>query len=468
MKRGILAFTVSLFLLTSLAYAQAPGTLWTRTYGIPDQVNVCWEAIGTSDGGLVIAGATGLQGYMSWLYIVRINSDGDTLWTRTFADGSGALAISLTADNNFIVSGIIATSAIYPYVLKIDPDGNEIWSRIYTSWPDAYLRSCVPVGGDGYILAGYVQTDYISDMMLVRIDAAGDTLWSRTYGGFQDDRAWSARPTSDGGFIIAGWTESFGVSGSDFYIIKTHQNGAPFWTRTYGHSGNQEAREIMEIPEGGFVFSGKSSMEIPSVYYFMKITPLGDSSWAFTDTVNTYRAVVHSFTRTIDGGYALIGYSASSIDVFKIISVGELSWSKTFTDNSVNYRYSRSIVQSGDGSYFLCGSNNFDIWVIKLAPDVTGTDDDIAELPDQIKLLQNYPNPFNASTSISFELSQPGDITLTVYDLLGRKVSVLADGYLDAGSHSLIYNADELTSGIYFYNLKAGEYSETKSMILLK
>ncbi|UCC79266.1 MAG: T9SS type A sorting domain-containing protein [Candidatus Zixiibacteriota bacterium] len=467
-KTGLILSVIYLIVLQSVAYAQAPDTLWTKTYGYPDGIDECWEAVATPDDGLAIVGSSTQLGNLIRLYVVRINSDGDTLWTRTYADYSEGRAICMTSDLGFILSGVIITYDALAYIIKIDSLGNEVWSRVYETWGDGAFRSCQAVGNDGYVLAGYA---YTGEMLLVRIDSAGDTLWSRVYGGPQPDRAWSAKPTSDGGFIVAGWTESFGNGLSDFYIIKTDQNGDSLWARTFGGQWNEEARDIIETGDGGFLFCGKRSINYNDPdYYLMKIDSQGDSLWAhyYRDWFPEYHGVIHSLSPTLNGGYGLIGYNVrSDIIVLKTNNNGDSLWAISFIDDpSVRFK-SRSIIQSQDGSYFLCGYYQ-DIWVVKLAPDITGIEDEIVILPDQITLHQNYPNPFNANTTISFTLSDPQNVVLSIYDLLGRKVSVLADGYYDPGIHNITFDAGDLTSGIYFYNLKVKDISETKSMILLK
>jgi hypothetical protein len=89
-------------------------------------------------------------------------------------------------------------------------------------------------------------------------------------------------------------------------------------------------------------------------------------------------------------------------------------------------------------------------------------------MPYIFAIAQNYPNPFNASTSISFSLPEPGDVILTVYDLLGREVETLLDDYHPAGTHQITFDASDFASGIYFYRLQAGETVESRRMVLLK
>lgn len=95
------------------------------------------------------------------------------------------------------------------------------------------------------------------------------------------------------------------------------------------------------------------------------------------------------------------------------------------------------------------------------------------ELPSSITLDQNYPNPFNPTTEIAFSLSQPGNVTLTIYNLLGRKVRTLVDGDLPSGTHRFTWNGRDssdlgVSSGVYLYTLEANGQSFTKKMALIK
>ncbi len=89
-------------------------------------------------------------------------------------------------------------------------------------------------------------------------------------------------------------------------------------------------------------------------------------------------------------------------------------------------------------------------------------------LPQQHSLQQNYPNPFNPQTHIAFQLPAAREVTLEVFDLLGRRISVLVNGVLEAGDHAVTFNAGDLPNGTYMYRLTAGEFVEMKSMVLLK
>ena len=88
--------------------------------------------------------------------------------------------------------------------------------------------------------------------------------------------------------------------------------------------------------------------------------------------------------------------------------------------------------------------------------------------PNRFDLLQNYPNPFNPSTTIHYNIPQRSDVSLKVYDLTGRKMATLVQEVQEAGSHSVNFNAEKLSSGVYFYKITAGQYSSVKKMILIK
>lgn len=101
--------------------------------------------------------------------------------------------------------------------------------------------------------------------------------------------------------------------------------------------------------------------------------------------------------------------------------------------------------------------------------DVTGISaNDNSALPKNYYLNQNYPNPFNPNTIISYSLPKAGLVTLKVYDILGREVTTLVNSREAAGNYKINFNAEKLSSGVYFYRLRSGSFSDTKKLILLK
>jgi hypothetical protein len=98
----------------------------------------------------------------------------------------------------------------------------------------------------------------------------------------------------------------------------------------------------------------------------------------------------------------------------------------------------------------------------------TGIDDDFGLTPSEFGISQNYPNPFNAITTITYNLDEPSDIKLEVFDAIGRKIEILFDGRQDIGEHNVSWNATSFATGMYFYRLQVNDYIESKKMTLLK
>ncbi len=93
---------------------------------------------------------------------------------------------------------------------------------------------------------------------------------------------------------------------------------------------------------------------------------------------------------------------------------------------------------------------------------------DVRVLPTFTSLGRNYPNPFNATTAIPFDLAVSGDVSLKIYNVTGQLVETLADGYLQAGEHGVTWDASTYSSGIYFYKLTTGDFTQTRKMNLIK
>ncbi|HQT92483.1 MAG TPA: T9SS type A sorting domain-containing protein [Candidatus Kryptobacter bacterium] len=110
----------------------------------------------------------------------------------------------------------------------------------------------------------------------------------------------------------------------------------------------------------------------------------------------------------------------------------------------------------------------FDYWAER---SLSGIIDEVISLPtsaSSFSLRQNFPNPFNPTTTISYRLSAVSRVTITVYDVLGRKVKTLVDGRQTPGEHSVTFDGRGLASGVYFYTLSAGQYLATRKMLVLK
>ena len=130
------------------------------------------------------------------------------------------------------------------------------------------------------------------------------------------------------------------------------------------------------------------------------------------------------------------------------------------------------IILSGDTFYFvkgdaLDGSNFVEDW--KYYGEDFGCQEAVnPSVPSDYVLLPAYPNPFNPTTKLDFALPAAGKISLTIYDITGREVAKLVDGMKLAGSHQVVFDAKDLTSGVYFARLEAGEFRQTRKILLVK
>ena len=113
--------------------------------------------------------------------------------------------------------------------------------------------------------------------------------------------------------------------------------------------------------------------------------------------------------------------------------------------------------------------NNRLNWMnINMVGEPSGVENSENEIPLEFSLEQNYPNPFNPVTTISFALPISIQTKVTVYDILGREVQVLKNDFLNAGYHRIVFNANDLSSGVYFYKIETSSFSKSKQMLLLK
>jgi hypothetical protein len=129
------------------------------------------------------------------------------------------------------------------------------------------------------------------------------------------------------------------------------------------------------------------------------------------------------------------------------------------------------LVQPAPGDIFLLKTlKPFSAWdVFEFTTNTSGiSQSDLDRFPLEIKLFQNYPNPFNPKTAIGYRLSAVSDVELSIYNLLGQKIKTLVSERQPAGEYQIEWNAVNLASGVYYYQLIAGEFRSVKKMILMR
>jgi ligand-binding sensor domain-containing protein len=118
-------------------------------------------------------------------------------------------------------------------------------------------------------------------------------------------------------------------------------------------------------------------------------------------------------------------------------------------------------------NYIFTGIDENSVWRRSYS-EIIGIETLSTEIPSSFSLSQNYPNPFNPATNLEFEIPDPGFVSLKIYDLLGKEVVTLVNEKLNPGTYRFEFEADNLTSGVYFYRLTSGDFADTKRMMLIK
>ena len=119
-------------------------------------------------------------------------------------------------------------------------------------------------------------------------------------------------------------------------------------------------------------------------------------------------------------------------------------------------------------THLYAGTRGRGVWRRPLSEIVTSSPATLSAVPAAYALEQNYPNPFNPTTVVRYQLPEANSVKIDVLDLLGREQAVLVDEWRSAGSHDVEFDATGLSTGVYFYRLTAGDYTQTRRMILLR
>ncbi len=140
------------------------------------------------------------------------------------------------------------------------------------------------------------------------------------------------------------------------------------------------------------------------------------------------------------------------------------------TISNASFNISSTVGQTIIGSSV---NNSFDMeagfWdPVFVVTHIVGVKEPINSMPKKYELEQNYPNPFNPTTTINYSVPKSSTVTIKIYDILGKEVETLVNEQKTAGNYKIEFNADKLASGIYFYQMRAGNFISTKKLVLLK
>lgn len=378
-----------------------------------------------SDGGLLLAGYTSSSqngmvrknhgGYDGW--VVRLNSNQDTVWTRVLGS-TGTDIISCAAavaDGGFVLAGY--TNAVNGdvtgthagksdwWIIKLKANGDTVWTRLMGGANNDYPRSLANTPDGGFIVAGQINTSSSeTDAWVVKLNNNGGVVWQKTLGGTGTDVFGAVAVSTNGNIMLTGSTTSnntgnIGVNhgDKDVWVTKLNANGEVVWSKLFGGDKADEGDALSVTPDGGCIIVATASSNATGDVgankggkdiWVVKLNASGDTSFTtlIGGTASDYGRgivatsdggfVVASFTNSTDGD---IGSNHGDYDLWlvKLNNKGRKIWNKTF--GGAGYEYVEGIALGTDNSIYLAGyteSNNTgdvgaaygngDAWFIKV------------------------------------------------------------------------------------------------------
>ena len=250
----------------------------------------------------------------SWL--LRLDVNGDSLWTKTFSAGTGATDPSVQNSMTSVNSAIYGLTGYYKpmpptfisaFFIATAGNGFQLSNKIYS--PSIYgtdSRSIEKTFDGGFVMAGVIGKPFSqSDIYVIRTNTYGDTLWTKAYDLSWHEAAFDIFQTNDSGFIITGIVQNLSTFQYNLSLIKTDSNGDTLWTKLYGGSLTCEGRSILQTKDGGYVVVGTINNPDPQVY-ILKANQNGDTIWTkeFGSIAGDHGYFVK---QTKDGGYIISG-----------------------------------------------------------------------------------------------------------------------------------------------------------------
>jgi len=318
--------------------------VWAHVYGEFDGVSnaMAYGIAETSDHGLVVVGEKRIYSLLDELnltpsyryniWVLKLDAQGNELWSKTLggADYDRANAVIASSDGGIVIAGhtqsYYADGSTPPahakkdlWIIKLDRDGNVKWEKLYGARNGSDGANSIVQCQGGYVLCGFTASygssgvgDY--DAWTMKLDADGNTLWSRTAGGDKFDQANCVIEADSGVILVAGETTTDSGNGStDFYVICYDTDGGRKWSRTYGSTGFERARAIVETPDHNFILAGytDSTGAGDKDAWLVKIDPTGNVLSA-----QTFGGAgcdeAFAIARTSDGKYVMAGNTSSS------------------------------------------------------------------------------------------------------------------------------------------------------------
>ncbi len=481
---GKICLFIPIFAAQALA---VPGdTIWTRLYDAGAN-DISFSVRQAPDGGYVLAGWTNSVGDGNMdFYLIRTNAAGDTLWTRTYGgpDDDVATSVQVTGDGGVVIAGwtkSFGAGGTDFYLVKTDYQGIVIWTNTFGGAREDTAKCVQQTSDGGYVLCGSTNSfdnGYQADVYVVKTDQEGHMVWDHRSGGVVNDGAACIIQSKESGYALTGRTGN-GEGNHNIYVEKLDLGGHTVWSRGFSPGVDNQGASIIQANDDNYIIAGYTFQNPRALdFLMMKISSQGGELWTRTYGSDLWE-VAYCVRQTPDHGFILAGGKwitllpdTTQLCLVKTDSTGTLSWSRAYPVKSIDE--ATSVTLTDDGNYAI-GGYSCDVWpyscdfcLIKIEGGWSTAVSDAAPVSRRFVLEDNYPNPFNAQTVIRYNLSVESQVRIEIYDIVGRSIASFDNGEQSPGYHQLIWDADNQPSGIYFLRVIAGEYSEIKKMTLLK
>ncbi|HNL33753.1 MAG TPA: hypothetical protein PKM53_03385, partial [Bacteroidia bacterium] len=322
----------------------------------------------TFDGGYVFCGGSIYNG--NDVCIVKLDSAGTIEWAKIYSGPSmeGANYIEQTPDSGYMVNAVydIGVPFARSWLLRLDANGDTLWTKVLSGGTGATIPSMVnsmaSVNNAIYGLTGYFEQDtmpIVPRVFFIAVLSNGLVAANKTYN-YSSTLSSDARAidkTYDNGFIMAGAGATSSQYG-DIYVIRTNAYGDTLWTRTYDKSTSDAAMDVKQTTDSNFIIAAITydTTVYKNNIYLIKTDAAGDTLWTKKYFYPLHQ-VVYSIDQTTDGGYIMTGNTDNSngrsLYLIKTNATGDTLWTRTYNPNIDNYGY--FVRQTKDGGFIICG-----------------------------------------------------------------------------------------------------------------
>jgi hypothetical protein len=415
--------------------------------------------------------------------LTKYDSSGNFQWNRFFVPGgynTYTQAIALDTSGNIFLIGGSQISAGHPFILKYNAQGDLLWSASPSISGNDFLWSgFVDRPGNVYV-AGYCadSNNYTFDYLTIKFNNDGVQQWAKRYNGPANgwDEAVCVKADNEGYCYVTGGA-STGINHLDFCTIKYTPNGDSVWTRLYTPQTERnwssgidmiidENKNIYIAGEGG---DTNLSGSLIGGFQLIKYDRDGNIIFNVIDTNGRELAPICKIKNNIylsgtckfGNSIYLSGYNNTGNIIF-------ISFYPPYNDTLNNYYNSNKILSYKNNNLFIIGGS-LDSSVLMKYSENTGIVKTNQNIVSGFRLFQNYPNPFNPKTRIKYEISKNSFVTLKVFNIIGKEISILVNEKKVEGIYEINFNGNYLPSGIYFYSLFVnGQKIDIKKMLLIK